>query len=650
MLVRVHHSRVDGRGPSRWACVGFLCLSLTGCGLFSSRDGSQIGYYLPLTVQLRQAPTITAAQVAYQDACGKNQVVTFGPQLAEAVNRKSGRVFEKVVTGSGPPPVPVDGYQDVSVGLTSLDLFVPRKVARSYPAILTIGLEFAYTAADGTVLLSKKLKAAGSGDVEVSESSCEVKGLDKIVNEAIMFVTDGMAEQLGTSVKIQQSAAAGHVGAASGAATPPPPPVAPAASTASVIPVPVPPPAASAPPAAGPSASDEQPSTLVFRAIIRDENRNQLLHEGESVSVEIEVKNEGPGLASGVEILVSGNAALVEMIPAVLPVGDIPAGDVKRLSVNGKVGAVTEDTQAELVLALQAKSPTVQLPSVKKFLMAVKPANAPDALAVPVDVDQLPKPSGKLKQPKAVAIAVGIGQFRDNGVSRVKYAQQDADVVAKYWNVVGGIPFERIRRLLDSRALKNDLIETFEEWLPQQADGTTVVYVFIAGRGQVDPTTGAVSVIPFDGTASSSSRLYSLRRLQEALTKLPAQRAIVIVDLSLEHPPLQNGADASAPVWPRDEQGKERIMWMVGNRAVQEAHHFDLGQHGLFTYHVLKGLLGAADVDRDGTILAGELCMYAKGQVGKMAREQFGNAQEPLCVPGPGQGAMVRLQPVAKLK
>jgi hypothetical protein len=83
---------------------------------------------------------------------------------------------------------------------------------------------------------------------------------------------------------------------------------------------------------------------------------------------------------------------------------------------------------------------------------------------------------------------------------------------------------------------------------------------------------------------------------------------------------------------------------------VQEAHYYDLGQHGLFAYQLLKGLGGAADIDKDGTILAGELCMYAKGQVGKMAREQFGNAQEPLCVPGPGHGAMVRLQPVAKLR
>jgi len=624
-----------------------LFLSLTGCGLFGSRDGVHIGYYLPLTVQLRQAPTVAAAQLTYQDACGQNQVLPFGPQLAEAITRKSGRVFEKIVPDNAPVPPSIDGYEDVSVGMTTLDLFIPRQVTRSHPATLAIGLDFGYIAADGTVLFSKKLQGLGSGDVDVNVSSCELKGLDKIVKEAIANVTDGMAEALGTSVKIRQAAGAGHTGASATGATPPPSPI---AQSAPVVPVPVPVPVP-APAAAGAAATEEQPSTLVFRAIIRDENRNQLLHEGENVDVEIEVKNEGPGAAAGVEILVSGTAALVEMIPSVLIVGDIPAGDVKRVSVNGKVGAVAEATQAELVLALRAKSPAVQLPSVKKYLMAVKPANAPEAIAVPVDVDEMPKPSsGKLKQPKAVGIAIGIGQFRENAMPRVKYAQQDADTVAKYWSAVGGIPAERIRRLFESRALKGDLVETFEEWLPRQADATTVVYVFIAGRGLVDPATGAVSVIPFDGTATSSARLYSLRRLQESLSKLPVQRSIVMVDLSLEHLPVQNGAGPAAPMWPQEEQGKERVMWMVGNRAVQEAHHFDLGHHGLFAYQLLKGLGGAADVDKDGTILAGELCVYARGQVAKMAHEQFGNEQDPLCVPGPGQGAMVRLQPVAKLR
>jgi len=600
-----------------------------------------------LTVQLRQAPTVAAAQLTYQDACGQNQVLPFGPQLAEAITRKSGRVFEKIVPDNAPVPPSIDGYEDVSVGMTTLDLFIPRQVTRSHPATLAIGLDFGYIAADGTVLFSKKLQGLGSGDVDVNVSSCELKGLDKIVKEAIANVTDGMAEALGTSVKIRQAAGAGQAGASATGATSPPSPM---AQSAPVVPVPVPVPVP-APAAAGAAATEEEPSTLVFRAIIRDENRNQLLHEGENVDVEIEVKNEGPGAAAGVEILVSGTAALVEMIPSVLTVGDIPAGDVKRVSVNGKVGAVAEATQAELVLALRAKSPAVQLPSVKKYLMAVKPANAPEAIAVPVDVDEMPKPSsGKLKQPKAVGIAIGIGQFRENAMPRVKYAQQDADTVAKYWSAVGGIPAERIRRLFESRALKGDLVETFEEWLPRQADATTVVYVFIAGRGLVDPATGAVSVIPFDGTATSSARLYSLRRLQESLSKLPVQRSIVMVDLSLEHLPVQNGAGPAAPMWPQEEQGKERVMWMVGNRAVQEAHHFDLGHHGLFAYQLLKGLGGAADVDKDGTILAGELCVYARGQVAKMAHEQFGNEQDPLCVPGPGQGAMVRLQPVAKLR
>ncbi|HET9605769.1 MAG TPA: hypothetical protein VFO87_01880, partial [Nitrospira sp.] len=616
-----------------------MLFSLSGCGLFGSRDGAHIGYYLPLTVQLRQAPTVAMAQLTYQDACGQNQVLPFGQQLAEAITRKSGRVFEKIVTGNAPAPVSIDGYEDVSVGMTTLDLFIPRQTTRSHPATLAIGLDFGYIAADGTVLFSKKLQSVGSGDVDVNASSCDIKGLDKIVKEAIANVTDGMAEALGTSVKIRQAAGAGHAEASATGATLPPSPI---AQAAPVVPVPVPVPVP-APAVAAAAATEEQPSTLVFRAIIRDENRNQLLHEGESVSVEIEVKNEGPGAAAGVEILVSGTAALVEMIPSVLTVGDIPAGEVKRVSVKGKVGAVAESTQAELVLALRAKSPAVQLPSVKKYLVAVKPANAPEAIAVPVDVDELPKlSSGKLKQPKAVGIAIGIGQFRENAMPRVKYAQQDADTVAKYWSAVGGIPTERIRRLFDSRALKGDLVEMFEEWLPKQADATTVVYVFIAGRGLVDPSTGAVSVIPFDGTSTSLARIYSLRRLQESLSKLPVQRAIVMVDLSLEHMPVQNGAGPAAPVWPQEEQGKERVMWMVGNRAVQDAHHFDLGHHGLFAYQLLKGLGGAADVDGDGTILAGELCVYARGQVAKMAREQFGNEQDPLCVPGPGQGAMVR--------
>jgi hypothetical protein len=318
--------------------------------------------------------------------------------------------------------------------------------------------------------------------------------------------------------------------------------------------------------------------------------------------------------------------------------------------VDGKAGAVKEAVQAELTLILHAGSPSVQLPPAKKFLLAMKPESATEAVALPVDVDQLPKGTGLLKQPKAVGIVVGVGQFRESGMARVKYAARDAEVIATYLKSIGGIPPERVRTLVDTHALKGDLAEILEEWLPKQVDPTTVVYVSVTGRGVVEATTGAVSMMLFDSTAASGSRRYSLRRLQESLSKLPIQRAVVMLDLSLELSAGKEAAERVVPLWEQEGSGKEKILWMVGNRSVQEAYGYDPGQHGLFAYQLLKGMGGAADLDKDGTILAGELCTYTRGQVLKVAREQYGNEQEPLCLPGPGQGSLARLQPVARFK
>ena len=87
----------------------------------------------------------------------------------------------------------------------------------------------------------------------------------------------------------------------------------------------------------------------------------------------------------------------------------------------------------------------------------------------------------------------------------------------------------------------------------------------------------------------------------------------------------------------------------TGKELIARSIH-DSGGHGLFTYQLLKGLSGLADLDKNGTILAGELCTYTKWQVLKIARELYGNEQVPLCLPGPSQGALVRLQPVARFK
>ncbi len=629
-----------------WVIAGLCVGTLTSCSLFSSRDGETIGYYLPLTVQLRSDPSIAGAQLTYQDACGQRQSLPISAPLQEMLKRKTGRVFEKVLTGEiGSSSVP-DGYVDAALGMAQVDLAIHRKVNKSYPATVTVGLDFAYTAADGRVLYSKKIQSIGRGEVDVTEASCEVKGLDRIAQEALGFVTDGMAKQLGTSTKILDAAEARSSGGAKAATAtvPPPSPISTGEASGAAKPAVAPQSAAAVP------VPVDEPATVIFRSIVRDENRNQVLHTGEAVAIEIEVKNEGPGTARAVELSVTATPPLIERIPSVVFVGDLQPGEVKRLTLDGKVGTVKDAVQAELLLKLRAGSPSVQLPSAKKFLVAMRPESETEAVSLPVDVDQLPKRTSLLKQPKAVGIVSGVGQFRESGIARVKYAARDAEVMSTYLKSIAGIPPERVRTLVDTYALKSDLAEVLEEWLPKQVDPTTVVYVSVTGRGMVEATTGAVSMMLFDSTATSVARLYSLRRLQESLTKLPIQQAIVMLDLSLELAPGKEAADMIAPLWEQEGSGIERIMWMVGNRTVQEAHSYDPGQHGLFTYQLLKGLGGAADLDKDGTILSGELCTYTKRQVLKVAQEQYGNEQEPLCLPGPGQGASVRLQPVARFK
>ena len=133
--------------------VAGLCVAtLTGCSLFSSRDGATIGYDIPLTVQLRLDPSIAGAQLTYQDVCSQRQSLPIGAPLQDLIKRKTDRVFEKVLPGETGSSSVLDGYVDASLGPASVDLAIHSKANRSYPATVTVGLDFAYRAVDGRVL------------------------------------------------------------------------------------------------------------------------------------------------------------------------------------------------------------------------------------------------------------------------------------------------------------------------------------------------------------------------------------------------------------------------------------------------------------------------------------------------------------------
>jgi uncharacterized caspase-like protein len=629
-----------------------LAVLLSGCSLFS-RGETFLAYNLPLTVLVRTDPTVEQALLEYRDACGQPALVHVEGPLQEALKKKLGMVFHKVIV-SPSSAVPVDGIVDVALGLKQLDLFVPRKGNRSYPATVTLGLDFSYSDTDGTVRGSKKIQSQGRDDVEATKESCAIKGVDDLAKQTADKVVEGMAKYLGESAKIREAAQSPKAPVAV-ADVPDRPRVlepsgdpAPRAdnrvmsdTTAPIVP------RASIPVT---EQREAEETRLSFRTIFRDENRNQVLEQQERFTLDFQIKNEGPAPANDVEIDMAGHPAVIRNLPSPVKVGTVGPGEVKRVVVDGVLGSVKEVEQAELVCALRAAGP-VDLPPAKKFLVAIRPDTEDDAEILSVDVDQMPRAPVGFKQPHAIGIAIGAGQFRDPAMPDIRFAGRDAEVMAKYFQSFMGIPSQRVKLIRDAHVMKEDLAEVFEQWLPRQADPQGTVLVYVSGRGLVDAGTGAVSLVPFDGTASSQARLFSLARIQRALSRASIRQAVLLLDLSLESSPGTDPSDDLAPMWDGAGHGKEadRLMWIVGNNALQDAHAYRPGQHGLFTYYLFKGLRGAADLDQNGIVLAGELCSYVHRQVQEVAKHQYGNAQEPLCLPDDGRPSRLHSVPLTKL-
>ncbi len=627
--------------------MGCLLLALTllvsGCFLWKQKPVPSNTQPITLTPAIWFSPSATGASLPYRNACGEEAAYALAEPFIEVVPRKLKPVFSGITTHSqSEETIASEGVIEVGIGLKRIDLAIPDKAVGNYPAKATIGVEMIFLARDGTLLFNKKLQGLGVGMVEVADQSCEVRGVEAVVQSALDAVAEDLAKEVANSGQIRDYAAQRETWLPL-IARPQAYGIPPADSSRTLsesIAAPEPP---------SPSVVAVQtPALLSFRAIIRDENRDLVLQPDESVMVEVEVKNEGSVEAEDVKVVVEGKPELVALFPKEIALGVLQPGEVRRTSVTKQVSTTAQGLYGELVLKVRTTTPFTSASPTKIFAFGMRPRNT--GVEEILDVDRVSPTLAAFKQPKGIVITIGIEKFSNDQMPPVKYAGRDAEVMADYLRTIEGIPVERVRVLLNERAQKKDLEEIFEQWLPKRADPETVVYIFFAGRAFVDGGTGAVSLAPYDGTSAIPGGLYPVRRIQESLNKLPIQRAILFFDVSSDPMPGTDLASGSTLDWASgaSREQKDHHMWMVGNRGLQEAHVYEPGRHGLFTYYVLRGLQGLADVDRDGVVIAGELCTYVRGQVARVAWEQFGNKQDPICLPPMGLEAMIRIHPVAK--
>ena len=325
----------------------------------------------------------------------------------------------------------------------------------------------------------------------------------------------------------------------------------------------------------------------------------------------------------------------LEPIPLTAKAGN--AYYVKTSAVSG-LSIVSEDKArkelADYKLIDESEEP-VQITSVKTKSTnvardsAVGPA---PAMTVRSDVDEVPVRKAKPKK-NAYAIVIGIEQYRQK-LPKADFAVSDARLVSAYLTGVMGYPEENVITLLNDHASNVDLAKYFEKWLPNNVEAGGSVFIYFSGHGAPNPRTGDAFLVPYDGDPSFITETgYSLRRMYDALGKLPAREIVVALDscfsgaggrsvLAEGARPLVMNLQTSAAL------SKNMTVMAAASGDQISSTYRDKG-HGLFTYFLLKGIKDEDVVKPDGSIKMDDLYDYLKPQVERIARKQYNNEQTP---------------------
>ena len=266
-------------------------------------------------------------------------------------------------------------------------------------------------------------------------------------------------------------------------------------------------------------------------------------------------------------------------------------------------------------------SSAVTVPAAPPAPVAVAPA---PVVATPASGGVENAPITRMRQDDAVALVIGIETYRGT-IPPAEFAEADAKLYARYLERTLGVKRENIQLLLGDRASKSDIEAAIDEWLPRHAKAGAPVYFYYSGHGAPDPQSGDSYLVPWDGDPEYlKSKALPLPRVYDALARTKG-KVFAVVDSCFSglggHSLLARGLRPLVPV--REVAPTSGTMAVLSaSTSAQVTGASRTSAHGLFTFHVLRGLAGAADRDGDRAVSLNELDVFVRRNVEADARDQ----------------------------
>ncbi|BCA54397.1 conserved exported protein of unknown function [Nitrospira sp. KM1] len=569
-------------------------------GCASQVELPNLGPRLSQTASLELSKSLTEATVEYADNCGHLQIFDIGTPLEDALVETANRTFKTVVLpGSSAKP---DVMVHVKLVQNSFVLRMDGLYDRA-PTELQLGGLVSYTDQAGNLIGEQDIQVMWKDRVRIEpmQKNCDYVLAPFVRNAAREFAlrfSEGARSKLDS----------GRAPIAPGQLETVKPTAATAAATGAVA-------------ATGLAATSA--SAISFKATLLDENSNLILEGGERIRVRVDVVNTGDQELQRAAATISGTPSLTAQFPATtLSVGRLQPGQSRSLEFAATLPQSVQPQKGEIHVTVA--DPAVPSPPSQLLSLTIQPTGMKTD-----DVDHVPAAADGFRRPQTYLLSIGVGSYRDQQLSTRKYGASDAEMVATYFQSLGGIPASNVRLLQDWKALRPDIDEALLDWLPGRVTKDSVVLIYFAGSAAVGPS-GDVFLIPYDGSLSTTSRAYPLKDLEAALGRLKAKQTILFFDGTVFRFGSETKGKPAAPLWHPPGSGTTKVIAINGlGRALEDEKH----RHGLFTYYLLRALRGDSDTNRDAEVTLGETIAYVSQKVLWASKTQYSQEQRPITTP-----------------
>ena len=234
--------------------------------------------------------------------------------------------------------------------------------------------------------------------------------------------------------------------------------------------------------------------------------------------------------------------------------------------------------------------------------------------------------------------AIGINRYQDIAVPPLKYAEDDALAVADYFRDHLGVPSENIFTLIGREATVRNIKKLLGVTLRRKAGRHDQVVIYYAGHGVPEFDTSLAEgdqvekyLLPWDGeTDGLYATALPMREVDYLSRRFASERVAFILDTcfsgsaSERHTrartiPAKTGLRSFGQ---RLDDGFLKRMAAAKGKVIltasginEPSHEIDALGHGVFTYYLLEGLKGKADLDVDGVVDVSEIYKYLSDKV-----------------------------------